>query len=494
MENNKQNTNKTVQTSVPDAKKKKTKYSLTVTTSTALIIVAIVILNFIMVVLGDRISLTMDLTKDSILTFSDTTEKILSELDMDVKIMSLIPASDESREVIQIDEILKKYDRSSDKISYSKVDTKRNPAMLTRYQLEGKALESDYHIIFESKRMYTVVNIQDLLAKYFHNNQNIILTGALKAEQYFSSAINKVTKGSDIHAYVLSGHGEKFNAENFRKQILPGSGIDFKDLSLASEDIPENANLIIIASPETDYSEAEIAKIDSYMRDGGDIQLIVDYITPVLPNFYAYLKEWGVTLENGIAADAGLSNHSESPISIIADIAQNEITSPMGISGNNIVFLLARPISVKETINTTCNVIATTSDEGYIKTDIQSGIDSFEEGDIKGKSNLAVVLTRQNSVDNVSHMSIIGTSFFFGEYNSKDFSILSRTGNRSLVTGLVNYMTEQPTIIVAPKDIYQGEFVISRMSIYAYTIVTVVLIPLAILALGLIIWLKRRHS
>ena len=69
MENNKQNTNKTVQTSVPDAKKKKTKYSLTVTTSTALIIVAIVILNFIMVVLGDRISLTMDLSKDNILTF-----------------------------------------------------------------------------------------------------------------------------------------------------------------------------------------------------------------------------------------------------------------------------------------------------------------------------------------------------------------------------------------------------------------------------------------
>ena len=41
-------------------------------------------------------------------------------------------------------------------------------------------------------------------------------------------------------------------------------------------------------------------------------------------------------------------------------------------------------------------------------------------------------------------------------------------------------MTDQPTVIVAPKDIYQGEFVIDQMSIYLYTIATAVLIPLLI--------------
>ena len=91
-------------------------------------------------------------------------------------------------------------------------------------------------------------------------------------------------------------------------------------------------------------------------------------------------------------------------------------------------------------------------------------------------------------------MAVFSTSYFFGSYNNKDFSILDKTGNRTLITGLVNYMTEQPTVIIAPKNIYQGEIVVSQKSIYVYTVITALLIPLAILSSGLIIWLRRRHS
>lgn len=496
MDNNKNNIKNPVQDSGLNAKNKKKKYSFTIITSTALIIIAVIILNVIMAVLADRVSLNVDLTKDSILSFSDTTKKIVAELDTNIKIMSLIPASDETREVIQIDEILKKYDIMSDKISYTRVDTKKNPAMLTRYELDGEALSNDYHIIFESDKTYTVVNIQDFLTKYYHNNKkNMILTGALGAEQYFTSAINKVSVGGDVNIYVLAGHNEKFSAEDFRKRIMPGSGVNFKDITLISEDIPDNADMIIAASPETDYSEGEISKIDAYMRDGGDMKVIADYNSGNLTNFYSYLREWGVTFEDGIAADNNTSSYAEgAKINIIANVAENEITASMGIGSNNLMFLLARPIKVKETVNTSCNIIATTSDDGYIKKDISSGVDSFEQGDVKAKSNLAVVLRRQNSVDNVSNMAVFSTSYFFGSYNNKDFSILDKTGNRTLITGLVNYMTEQPTVIIAPKNIYQGEIVVSQKSIYVYTVITALLIPLAILSSGLIIWLRRRHS
>ena len=494
MANNNKNIFNPVQDSGLNAKNKKKKYSLTVITSTALIIIAVIILNVIMAVLADRVSLNVDLTKDSILSFSDTTKKIVSELDTNVKIISLIPASDDTREVIQIDEILKKYDIMSDKISYSRVDTKKNPAMLTRYELDGQALSNDYHIIFESDKNYTVVNVQDFLTKYYHNNKNMILTGALGAEQYFTSAINKVCIGGDVNIYVLAGHNEKFNAEDFQKRIMPGSGINFKDITLISEDIPDDADMIISASPETDYTEGEIIKIDAYMRDGGDMKVIVDYNSGNLNNLYSYLREWGVAFEDGIAADNNTSSYAEAKINIIANVPQNEITNSMGIGSNSLMFLLARPIKVKETVNTTCDIIATTSDDGYIKKDIRSGVDSFETGDVRAKSNLAVVLKRQNSVDSVSNMAVFSTSYFFGSYNNKDFSILDKTGNRALITGIVNYMTDQPTVIIAPKNIYQGEIVVSQKSIYVYTVLTALLIPLAILSLGLIIWLRRRHS
>jgi len=502
MENNKQNTKLPVPNSHPDAEKKKKRYSITLMTSTALIIVAIIILNFIISVMSDRVNLNVDLTKDNILSFSDKTKEVISNVNMDVKIISLIPQSDDSREVIQIDEILKKYDLMSDKITYTKVDAKRNPAMLTKYKLDGKALDSYYYVIFETERMYTVVDVldQSFMMKYYHNNKNLILTAALNAEQHFTVAINKVTKGSELEAYVLAGHGEKFTAEDFNMSIMHGQGIQFKELSLMSQDIPEGTDLIVVASPETDYSESEIAKLDAYMRSGGDVKIILDdtsnTIDKPLTNLLGYMGEWGVSLEEGIVADGDSAHQAGSPISVIADIPQNDVTAPMGLGGSKVVFTMARPISVdvigKQDIN--AQILATTSNEGYIKNNIYSGFDRFESGDIKAKSNLAVLVSRSYDLGQVSHMAVIGSGMLFGEYNTKDFSILNRTGNKSFITGLVNYMTGQDIIVIAPKDIYQEEIVIDQMSIYIYTIITVVFVPLLVLSLGLIIWLKRRHS
>ena len=191
---------------------KKRKYAYAAMTSAILMIVAIIIVNLIFSALSDKIALKIDLTRDNILSFSDTTKEVLKELDTQVNIISLIPESDNSREMLQINEVLKKYERSSSKIKYTRVNSKRNPAVLNKYKLDGKALTSDYYVVFETERMYTVVSVNDLLMMYKDKSTNAILAGALSAEQYFSSAIVKVTKGSEITAYISTGHGECFTA------------------------------------------------------------------------------------------------------------------------------------------------------------------------------------------------------------------------------------------------------------------------------------------
>ena len=70
---------------------KKRKYAYAAMTSAALAIAVIIILNLIAVVVADKISLSLDFTKGGILDFDPKTHEVISELDMDVRIISLIP-------------------------------------------------------------------------------------------------------------------------------------------------------------------------------------------------------------------------------------------------------------------------------------------------------------------------------------------------------------------------------------------------------------------
>lgn len=477
---------------------KKRKYAYTAMTSAILMIVAIIIVNLIASAISDKIALKFDLTKDNILSFSDTTKDVIKNLDTEVKIISLIPETDNSREMIQIDEVLKKYERSSSKIKYSRVNTKRNPAVLNKYLLNGKALENDYYVIFETKRMYTVVAVNDLLMMYKDKSTNNILAGALSAEQYFSSAIVKVTKGSNITAYVLSGHGEVFDAEIFRTKILPGSGYEFKDISLSSQNIPEKADLLIVASPESDYSAEEIDKIDEYLKDGGDIVIIADAVTVDLTNLFGYMSEWGVSFDNGMAADDDQANYAGYKTYILAQLQENEVVKTMGVSGQQTVFPLARPIILKDKVGVSSTVLATTGENGYVKENVYSSVDSFEEGDIRKKSNLAVMLTKQNSMESRSNMFVMGTSLFWGDYSSETsqfYTLLDESANRKFCSGVFAYVTDQPSsFYIMPKNIVQDKVIINQLSIYIYTMITVFVIPIIILAWGLITWLRRRYS
>ena len=477
---------------------KKRKYAYTAMTSAILMIVAIIIVNLIASVVSNKINIKLDLTKDNILSFSDTTKDVIKNLDTDVKIISLIPETDNSREMIQIDEILKKYESSSEKINYTRVNTKRNPAVLNKYQLNGKPLANDYHIIFETERMYTVVSVNDLLMMYKDKSTNNILAGALSGEQYFSSAIVKVTKGKSITACVLTGHGEKFTSEIFRTKILPGSGYEFKDISLSTQNIPEKSDVLILASPETDYSAEEIEKIDSYLKDGGDIMIIADAITADLTNLFGYMAEWGASFEHGMAADDDQSNYAGYKTYILANLEDNEIVKSMGISGQKTVFPLARPVSLKEKIGVNPTILATTGENGYIKENVYSSVDSFEEGDTRKKSNLAVMLTKQNSIDSRSNMFVMGTSLFMGDYSSETsqfYTLLDESANRKFISGIFAYITDQPSsFYIMPKNIVQDKVIINQSSIYIYTMITVFIIPIIILAWGLITWLKRRYS
>ena len=462
---------------------KKRKYGYAAMTSAALAIAVVLIINVIASVASDKISLSVDLTKGGILDFDKQTTDVISNLDMDVRIISLIPKADTNREMTQLDEILQKYDSLSNRITYERADAQKNPALLSGYKINGEPLTDSYNIIFETERMYTVVSVNDIVIFVKDKTNGKYSSGALRAEHYFTSAILKVTKGSDINAYISAGHGENFGAEEFKTQILPASGYVFHDFNTMSDTIPDDADLFIIAAPKTDYSADEIEKINSYLEAGGSVQVFIDPTTPYLYNLFTLLDEWGIEVGEGLVGDDDASHYAKYRTTLIADLPENEMTGLMPSTNMQVIFPVSRPIIAEDKNDISAYSIASTSENGYVKTDIYSDYDTFESGDNRIKSDVAAMITRPNPAGKMPKLFVSGSIAF-----------LEVKSNSNFYTNLMATMTEQPySIYIQPKSILESRVAINQAFVYIYVFITAILIPIIIISFGLITWIKRRH-
>src|SRR5207248_2632507 len=71
--------------------------------------------------------------------------------------------------------------------------------------------------------------------------------------------------------------------------------------------VPDDATVLVVAGPKTDYLPQELDLIRGYLAKGGKLLLMVDpperADSPALTNLIAFAKEWGVNVGNDIVLD-----------------------------------------------------------------------------------------------------------------------------------------------------------------------------------------------
>ena len=140
-------------------------------------------------------------------------------------------------------------------------------------------------------------------------------------------------------------------------------------------------------------------------------------------------------------------------------------------------------MSVLKTVGVYSYVIASSSDEGYVKVNPSSVFDTFEAGDIKGSSKLCIMSEASASgTGNVSRVFVSG---------SHDF--LNMEKNKIFYANTIAYMNEEPTLYIMPKLVIQQNLDVNMSTVYLYSLFVIVVIPVLIMAAGFIIWIRRRH-
>ena len=252
-------------------------------------------------------------------------------------------------------------------------------------------------------------------------------------------------------------------------------------------------NMVIISTPEKDYSNEELEKIDAYLNRGNSLQLLMPPTGKSFPNLEGYLKKWGIEFKNGFVAEGDSNHYYQSQVYIMPQIMESSITEGIIDGKMNLLFPGCRGIKENSNKDVTEEVLLTTTDKAITKMSfdesVANGEIKAESGDAVEKSNIAVMLNKK--IDEEKSVKI----FVSGGINFIQQSLLeSNFANKDFYMNTIATMTENQSLVyIRAKDVSVPIISMSAMQGILYGIVTVIVIPLAFIALAVAVWLKRRH-
>ena len=450
---------------------------------TASAVIVLILLNVLFGFVSGKINLKIDLTKDSVLKLSDTTKTALKNLDTEVNVYSLVPENESDTTVKQMCEILEKYAKLSSKIKYQSVDIYSNPAFSEKYIQKGENI-NQYSIVFETDKRYKIVNLTD--AVNYNSTDNSIQS--IKAEQLFTGAVVYVTDDTDINIAISEGHGETAS-EKYFEQLFADNGYNVSAVNLITSDIPDNINMLIVTTPETDFGTDETQKIDEFLQKGKSAQFMIDPSINDYPNLYSYLKSWGVEFTDGFMIEKDSASYIQNPMNIIPEVENCDITK--NIYNGKLTVITPAMKGIKPCTHDSVieQVILKTSDKALCKVNLNSQTADKENGDIEGSQNLAVMYTKQFDSKNSAKLFVTGgTSLIASSFMQAPYA------NSDLYMNIVSYLTNNDKAVnIAAKNVSTEYIAVSAKAALILACVTIVVIPVILIAAGIIIWIKRRH-
>lgn len=491
---------------------KKLKYGAAATVITVIVIALVILLNVIISALSDRFNMSIDLTPGGDFEISDETKDYIASLNEDVEICTTVDElafqTTESIYYRQAYEVLKKYDLNSDRIDVNFVDMTVDPTYVEKYKQYYDGSISDYSIIVfnSSSNRIRVLSVNDLFnteINYYTMSQDIVSS---KAEQVLTSALMYVTDPDPKKAVYFDVVTQSMNGDNI-VDMLENNGYEVVTIDPNAEEIPEDADMLVINAPLNDFSEELVDRIYTFMENDGkygkNMIYTASYAQNETPNIDSFLEEWGVKVGYGLVGENNRQNlASETSVyAIMTHIEENDYTSgiPEEVMGNPIAAFNARPVEILYDYagNVTTDLLLSTSETGFIMTNemIQEYQETGNEPDIAEQSvPLMAVGSKYTFIDNVQVLSNI---LVIGCDDILNSGLTSQTyyNNGDYFVSIVNKLSgKEDGLNIVAKDLTSETYESNATQVTVLRIVFMFGLPLAVAACGIVVWLRRRHK
>lgn len=451
------------------------------------IILAAIILAIFVNLFTAKLDLKVDMSSEGLYTLTEETEKIVEGMKDDIEIYYVVQ---EGSEDTVIQEILERYDKLSGKITVSNKDPVKYPKFVSNYTSE----ESNRCVIVENKETGAskFINYTDLINTQVDYQTYQPYVTDIDVEGQVSSAIQLVSSEDTPVIYQVTGHGEGELNSALTKSIAK-LNVDFQTMeSITLEEIPEDCDMLIINGPTMDFTEEETTMIENYLKNGGNAAIFLEYTDNDMTNFNSLLAYYGITQADGIVVETSGHYMGNYQTYLLPDIKTgHEVVTSVNNGNKNVIMPLAKGLSeekVRDTIEFTNFLLS--SNDAYSKVDISSNTVAKEKGDIDGPFYLGIA-AEESYEGKKTKLAVFASSVML----EQTFVATNQFGNQDLLLDSINWMVDHEAGLNIPtRNIEQQYVSVQPAQIGFWAVLLIGILPIIILVVGIVIWMRRRKA
>lgn len=457
-------------------------YSLAVT---AVVLAIVIVVNLFASALPTSLT-KYDISSSKLYSITSNTKVVVNALEQDVTIYWVVQSGAEDQ---VIDNLLSKYESLSDHITVVKKNPDVYPTFTQQYTSDDVRNNS---LIVECGEKYRYIALSDIYLGEINIYSGTYDASSFDGEGAITSAIDYVTSEEYPQIYLLEGHGEKELPEIFAAQIEK-ENMETQSLSLLTAGtVPEDADCVVLYTPQSDLSDAEVDILADYVSDGGKLMVCAGVVEDgLLENLYGLLDNYGITAHEGIVVDSDpqhyLTLSMNGPVALLPDMASSSITDPL-IEENYSVIM---PISIGLTVDSyssqgSVTKLLTTSYDSFSKA---AGFNlttyEFKEGDTDGPFAVAV------SIEDNGGGEIVW--FTSDRFLNEGYNAYSSGANLDLaMNALSSLVGESEAMAIRTKSLNYNYLTISSSTASLLKALMIGVFPLAYLGIGVCVLMRRK--
>ena len=414
-----------------------------------------------------------DWTRDNRNTLTETSRNVLQQLD-DTLLMTAL-ARNAASERQKIKRQIKKYLKFKPDIDFKFLDVDTQIVLAKELHLNNaNQMRIDYQGRFE------------------------ILDAISEAE--ITNALQRLSRQENPWVAFLSGHGERdpFNEDNHGystlKQTLETNGVEVQELNLLQTTvIPDNISVLVIAAPQAAYLEGEEKLILNYVEAGGNLLWLSDPVdeNPALPSL---ANKLGLSWIEGTIIDAnqelrsilGIKHPAVVPV---VEYQQHDITRSLK---NQTLFPFASGLAIATQENWQAKPLFYSLPRAWSETSALSGENAVFDrvsGDTEGPLLMAASLSRTIANETKQRIVLIGDSDFAAN------AYIGHGENLTLIVSIVQWLAhDDQRISLLPYRPPDVAIEFSNTAIATLAASYLLIVPLAVLLIGVFIGIRRRRA
>jgi hypothetical protein len=244
--------------------------------------------------------------------------------------------------------------------------------------------------------------------------------------------------------------------------------------------------------------------LDEFLINGGNYGKTLFYCAdaeqPPLENIAVFLREWGVAVEDGAVFETSERRvYNYQPFYAVADYAEEEFSSLLRTGTKPMLVPVCRPLNkiFDYRNNYSAKVLLEFAASAGVRPSNAPPGFTADDALVRGPIP-ALVLCRYSLVnratgraDAVSSVLVSGSTAMLDSFAVENPSF----SNTAYLVNLLNQLANRQDIIpLRPKSFTSAGLNLPRLTVNIIGLAFIAVIPLVILAAGLAVWIKRKHS